>query len=108
MLESLVEYLDETDSKVSISELRGIKVSLAHNRKYHSFSAGRETSDKVIRVEETELCSTHEEADTQIYLHATYVVTTSNDINIVSQNTDVVIIALKSHIPSNFILPYRK
>lgn len=61
--ESLVEYLDETGSKVSTSEFRGIKVFLAYNRQCHAFSPGKEESDKVTRVEETEHCSTQEEAD---------------------------------------------
>lgn len=48
--ESLIEFLDETWSKVSTPVLRGVKVFLAHNRKCHSFSPGKEASDMFIGV----------------------------------------------------------
>ena len=50
----------------------------------------------IIRVEETKLCTSQEEADTQIYLHASFAATTRTD-------TDVFIIgvALQTLIPAN-------
>lgn len=100
---SLIEFLDETWSNVSTSELRGVKVFLAHNKKCHSFSPGKEASDIVIRLEETKLCSSQEEADTRIYLHASFAANTSTDVIIMSPDTDVFVIgvSLQNLIPAH-------
>uniref|UniRef100_UPI00358FFA87 uncharacterized protein n=1 Tax=Myxine glutinosa TaxID=7769 RepID=UPI00358FFA87 len=101
--ELLVEYLDETWTKVPTSELRGVKVFLAHGKMCHSFSPGKEVTDQVLKVEEPHLCSTQEEADTRMYLHAACAARTYADVIIVSPDTDVFIIgiALQSIVPTH-------
>uniref|UniRef100_UPI00358F3D52 uncharacterized protein n=1 Tax=Myxine glutinosa TaxID=7769 RepID=UPI00358F3D52 len=101
--ELLVEYLDETWTKVPTSELRGVKVFLAHGRMCHSFSPGKEVTDQVLKVEEPHLCSTQEEADTRMYLHAACAARTYDDVIIVGPDTDIFIIriALQSIVPTH-------
>uniref|UniRef100_UPI00358DF722 uncharacterized protein n=1 Tax=Myxine glutinosa TaxID=7769 RepID=UPI00358DF722 len=92
--ESLIEYLFETWSKVKTAYLRGITVFLAHGTKCHIFT-GSSTPDQVVEVkEEPSLNSTHEEADTRMFLHAAHAAHTSNDVIIVSPDTDVFIIGI--------------
>lgn len=101
--ESLIEYLDETWSKEPTARLRGVKVFLAHIKKCHSFKPGVEETGQVIRVEEARLNSTQEEADTRLYLHASFAAAASTDVVIVSPDTDVFVIgiALQSLIPAH-------
>ncbi|KAJ8049553.1 hypothetical protein HOLleu_02339 [Holothuria leucospilota] len=100
---SLIEFLDETWSKVKTSCLKGVKVFLAHDSMCHSLSPGNEENDPVVKVAESGLSTEQEEADTRMYLHAAHAAKTCGDAIIASPDTDVFIIgtALQSQIPAH-------
>ena len=88
--ESLIELIFETWSKTAKSELKGFRVYLSHGSKCHVISPGF-APDETIRVDEVDkLNSIQEEADTRMFLHATYAANSSaaTYIIIVSLDTD--------------------
>ena len=94
--ECLIEFLFETWSQIKTSELKGVRVYLAHGIKCHMFSSGSGPDQKVQVNEVDNLNSTQEEADTRMYLHAAFAADTNaaTDIIIISPDTDVFIIGI--------------
>ena len=74
----LVKYRLKTWSNVSISELRGDNVFLAHKAKCHSFSLKNIARNKVTRVKELRLCSSQEKADAHLFMQSLLLLTSSS------------------------------
>ena len=67
---------------------------LAHGDKCHSFTPGT-TADQPVGVAEVlSLHSSHEEADTRLFLHASYAALGNTDVVVISPDTDVFIIGM--------------
>ena len=91
--ENLVNFFFETWKKANIAALKGVTVFLTHGEQCHSITP---LSGSVIVQEIAQLtnCS-HEEADTRIFLHASYIANTcENSIIIKSPDTDVLVISI--------------
>ncbi|XP_038063921.1 uncharacterized protein LOC119734467 [Patiria miniata] len=100
--EQLVEFLFNTWRNCDVKSLKGVTLTVAHGMLCHAISANNGNVD----VEEvTELHCSHEEADTRMFLHASYIAKSCNsDIVIKSPDTDVFVIGIalsSNHISSN-------
>ena len=94
--EALLQYLFDTWKTVKVSDLRGVTVFFAYGSKCHAFSSPSGSGpDQIVDVQEiVELNSTQEEADTRMYLHASYAAKTCTDVIIISPDTDVLVIGV--------------
>lgn len=91
--ENLVNFFFETWKKVDVAVLKGVTVVFTHGEQCHSLTP---LIGSVIVQEIAQLtnCS-HEEADTRIFLHASYIANTcENSIIIKSPDTDVLVIGI--------------
>ena len=92
----MIGFLFETWSKTATTELKRIGDNLSHGSKCHVISAGI-APDETVRLDEVDtINSTQKEADTRMFLHATYAANSSaaTDIIIVSPDTNVFIIGI--------------
>ena len=100
--ENLVKFLFETWKKLDAAVLKGITVLLAHGEQCHSIKP----LNGIVNVQELAQLSncTHKEADTRMFMHASYIANTcDNSFVIKSPDTDVFVIgiALESSIGSS-------
>ena len=97
-----MKFLFETWKKLDAAVLKGITVVLAHGEQCHSIKP----LNGIVNVQEIAQLSncTHEEADTRMFMHASYIANTcDSSIVIKSLDTDVFVIgiALESSIGSS-------